>query len=136
MLVQEEASIENQEDSEDRSSSQKALTLVNIKKYLSEYTGFTDTEYYNDIQRKMDMLDAQTFDDLDDTRLIWENCIADLTRDYRVPSTISKSTAFGNPNNNVNKFFGNVFGTKLRQFTNVMAKYFSGINSMIIHLTI
>ena len=103
-----------------------ALQKVNVKSHVPALAHLSDDDYYAVIPKNLRALTARTFDKFVETKRIWEDGIKVCYEKFpRIQST-SRSINFEKNDNNVNKFFGNKFGSSLRIFSMNMARYYAG----------
>lgn len=131
---------EKEQESEDRCTASYAilaLQKVNVKSHISALSHLSDDDYYSAIQTNLRQLTARKFDKFVETKRIWEDCMKVCYDKFpRIQST-SRYLNFEKNDNNVNKFFGNTFGSSLH-----MARYYAGnffnflIRSCIINLNL
>jgi len=114
------------EDVADRNMSSSALSKVNVQRYLLVPSPKNTSEVGPLIAKILAELRPDGFDLVTETRDLWELCILNINKVYPVSPTREKPQDFTNNSNNINKFFGNKFGSTLRSFVNTLGIHFAG----------
>ena len=123
---------EDANNREEEGKVQQALYKIDLRHHISAYTNMDTETYRQNLQLNMDEANASDFDSYDETRTIWNDIIEDNYKKHPIPLTKETPQCFEGTDNNINKFFGNVFGNQLHRFFNVMAIHYSG-NSLNNH---
>ena len=122
---------QEEEEEEDASHAEEALSLVNVKHYIDGFSNKSDQIYFAQIKTKLRELFPQTYDGLVDTELHWINSIQKINELYPPFLSTSKCINYEKSDNNINKFFGNKFGSVLRNFMQNIARHYTGMYSYV-----
>ena len=114
------------EENNDATYAILALQKVNVKSHIPALAHLSDDDYFCAIRKTLRDLTARKFDKMVETKRIWVDGMKVCYDKFpRIQST-SRSLNFEKNDNNVNKFFGNTFGSSLRMFAMNMARYYAG----------
>ena len=125
------ATEKDNEDVSDRKKTNSALNQVNLLTYIDGGVELEKEESAKLINETLNQLRPGDLNARNETLLLWETCIVNVTTRFPLAPTREKPQDFSNTKNNVNKFFGNKFGNNLRTYVNNLGIYFAGENMLL-----
>lgn len=120
----------------DNNAARKALEkLINIKRHIPAFIGYKDETFLSHSHQAM--REMRPMSQLDNrSKEAWEKAMIAVQLKYITPQSKQNDVSFDNQANNINKFFGNVLGNKVRKYVNTMTKYYTGKSNKILVIEI
>lgn len=98
--------------------------------YWEDCKTFHKEEFLSTISFNLEKLRPKELDDSLDTKKFWVKSMNRLLKEYPIPQSQVSPQNFEDNDNNVNKFFGNEFGSFVRKFLNNMGIHYAGTTTI------